>query len=175
MQKNEFKPNYPSTEVRGNREAAFVQRENLHLLLGTVKIACRFQKQHCQLLLRTLHLKENNCIVARLLRPKWSSSHPVSRITVILSVGNGPASRAHKALSFPTPPGRGRQPLLPYPCHGGWLGGGWGLWGWSLGSPFINQGEQPKAVTQGIWSQALSQACMPCLPLLATSTTTAPG
>ena len=94
MQKNEFKPNYPSTEVRGNREAAFVQRENLHLLLGTVKIAWRFQKQHCQLLLRTLHLKENNCIVARLLRPKWSSSHPVSRITVILSVGNGPASRA---------------------------------------------------------------------------------
>lgn len=84
-------------------------------------------------------------------------------------------SMTHKALSFPTPPGRGRQPLLPYPCHGGWLGGGWGLWGWSLGSPFINQGEQPKAVTQGIWSQALGQACMPCLPLLATSTTTAPG
>ena len=31
---------------------------------------------------------------ALLTGPKRSSSHPVSRITVILSVGNGPASRA---------------------------------------------------------------------------------
>lgn len=32
-----------------------------------------------------------------MLRPKRSSSHPVSRITVIFSVGNGPASRASLA------------------------------------------------------------------------------
>ena len=98
VQKNEFKPNHISTEVRGNRKVAFVQkRENFHLLLGTVKIACMFQKQHCQLLLGTLYLKKNKCAVARLLRPKWSSSHPVSRITVIFSAGNGPASRASLA------------------------------------------------------------------------------
>lgn len=41
--------------------------------------------------------------------------------------------------------------------------------------PITFQGIQGQAVTRGLWLQALGRACMPCRPLWATSTMTAPG